>query len=336
VLLLEEQAMLNYILRRLLIMIPFLLLVSVLSFTVIQLPPGTYVDSYIKNLELQGGRFSEDQIASIKAMYGLDKSYPAQYVLWITKIVFQGNFGNSFRYNRPVADILQERIPRTASISIVAILLTWVMALPLGILSAIKQYSVWDHLLTFISFLGLAVPGFLLALILMYAVYANTGWMIIGLFSPDFRSEPWSLAKFVDMLKNIWLPLLVLSVTGVAGIIRILRGTLLDELKKQYVTTARAKGLRQWKLIFRYPFRIAINPLISTIGWMLPGIVGGEIVVSKVLNLPTTGPILLEAIQSQDMYLAGAIVMILSTLTVIGTFVSDILLAVNDPRIRYT
>lgn len=328
--------MLNYLIRRFIIMIPFLFIISIISFVIIQLPPGTFVDSYIKNLELQGGRFNDEQKASIEAMYGLNRSIPDQYILWITRIVVEGNFGNSFRYNRPVADILQERIPRTAAISITAIILTWLMAVPLGILSAVKQYSIWDHLLTFISLLGLAVPGFLLALILMYAVYAQTGWMVTGLFSPDFRNAPWSLEKFVDMLKNVWLPLLVLSVTGVAGILRILRATLLDELKKQYVTTARAKGLRPWQLIFRYPFRIAINPLISTIGWMLPGIIGGEIVVSKVLNLPTTGPILLEAIQTQDMYLAGGIVLILSALTVIGTFISDLLLGVNDPRIRYT
>ncbi len=326
--------MVNFILRRSLILIPFLFLISIISFIVIQLPPGTYVDTYVNNLKLRGGTVSDEQKASIEAMYGLDKSLPVQYGIWITNIILRGNFGNSFRYNRPVTDILKERIPRTVSISLVSIFLTWLIAVPLGILSAVKQYSFWDHLFTFISLLGLAVPGFLLALILMYAVYAKTGWMISGLFSPEFRSEPWSVAKFTDMLKNIWLPLLVLSITGVAGIIRVLRASLLDELNKQYVTTARAKGLSEWQLILQYPIRIAINPLISTLGWMLPAVVGGEIVISKVLNLPTTGPVLLEATTAQDMYLAGGIVMILSLLTVIGTFISDILLAVNDPRIR--
>ncbi len=326
--------MLNFILRRSLILIPFLFLISIISFIVIQLPPGTYVDTYVNNLKMQGGTVSEEQKASIEAMYGLDKPLPVQYAIWITNIALRGNFGNSFRYNRPVADILKERVPRTISISLVAIFLTWIFAIPLGILSAVKQYSFWDHLFTFISLLGLAVPGFLLALILMYAVYAKTGWMISGLFSPEFRSAPWSAAKFTDMLKNIWLPLLVLSITGIAGIIRVLRASLLDELNKQYVTTARSKGLSEWQLILRYPLRIAINPLLSTLGWMLPAVVGGEIVVSKVLNLPTIGPILLEATTAQDMYLAGGIVMILSVLTVIGTFISDILLAVNDPRIR--
>lgn len=326
--------MLTFVLHRLLILVPFLFLVSIISFIVIQLPAGNYVDTYVNVLKMQGGTVSEAQIESIEAMYGLDRSLPVQYGMWITNIVLRGNFGNSFRYNRPVADILSERVPRTMSISLVAILLTWLTAVPLGILSAVKRYSFWDHLFTFISLIGLAVPGFLLALILMYAVYAKTGWMISGLFSPEFRAVPWSFAKFSDMLKNIWLPLLVLSITGVAGIIRVLRASLLDELNKQYVTTARAKGLSEWQLIMQYPMRIALNPLISTVGWMLPAVVGGEIVVSKVLNLPTIGPVLLEATIAQDMYLAGGIVLILSVLTVIGTFVSDVLLALNDPRIR--
>lgn len=326
--------MLTFVLHRLLILVPFLFLVSIISFIVIQLPAGNYVDTYVNVLKMQGGTVSEAQIESIEAMYGLDRSLPVQYGMWITNIVLRGNFGNSFRYNRPVADILSERVPRTMSISLVAILLTWLTAVPLGILSAVRRYSFWDHLFTFISLIGLAVPGFLLALILMYAVYAKTGWMISGLFSPEFRAVPWSFAKFSDMLKNIWLPLLVLSITGVAGIIRVLRASLLDELNKQYVTTARAKGLSEWQLIMQYPMRIALNPLISTVGWMLPAVVGGEIVVSKVLNLPTTGPVLLEATIAQDMYLAGGIVLILSVLTVIGTFVSDVLLALNDPRIR--
>ena len=326
--------MLTFVLHRLLILVPFLFLVSIISFIVIQLPAGNYVDTYVNVLKMQGGTVSEAQIESIEAMYGLDRSLPVQYGMWITNIVLRGNFGNSFRYNRPVADILSERVPRTMSISLVAILLTWLTAVPLGILSAVKRYSFWDHLFTFISLIGLAVPGFLLALILMYAVYAKTGWMISGLFSPEFRAVPWSFAKFSDMLKNIWLPLLVLSITGVAGIIRVLRASLLDELNKQSVTTARAKGLSEWQLIMQYPMRIALNPLISTVGWMLPAVVGGEIVVSKVLNLPTIGPVLLEATIAQDMYLAGGIVLILSVLTVIGTFVSDVLLALNDPRIR--
>jgi peptide/nickel transport system permease protein len=327
--------MTQFILHRALILIPFLILVSIMSFIIIQLPPGDYVDTYVRNLELQGGSVNADQKAALEAQYGLDKSLPAQYGLWITNIIFHGDFGNSFRYQRPVADILKERVPRTIGISLASIVLTWAFALPLGILSAIKQYSITDYVLTFVSFLGLSIPSFLLALVLMYVVYNRTGWFVTGLFSPEYRYTPWSLAKFADMMKNLWLPLLVLGITGTAGIIRVLRASLLDELKKPYVTTARAKGIPEWRVILRYPIRIAINPLISTIGWMLPGVVGGELVVSKVLNLPTTGPIMYQAITGEDMYLAGALVMILSTLTVIGTLISDILLAMADPRIRY-
>jgi peptide/nickel transport system permease protein len=322
-------------LRRLAILPALLVLVSIVSFVVIQLPPGDYVDTYVRNLELQGGTLNRGEIAALEERYGLDEPMPIQYATWVGSIVLRGDFGRSFVFDRPVTDILAERVPRTVAISVAAIFLTWLMAVPLGILSAVKQYSVWDHALTLISFIGLAMPGFLLALILMYVVYDRTGWLVTGLFSPDFRAAPWSLAKFADMLKNIWLPLLVLAITNVAGIIRVLRASLLDELSKQYVSTARAKGLREWQLLLRYPVRIAVNPLLSTIGWMLPATVGGEIVVSKVLNLPTTGPVLLEAILSQDMYLTGALVMMLSALTIVGTLVSDVLLAIADPRIRY-
>jgi peptide/nickel transport system permease protein len=326
--------MARFVLRRLLILIPFLFLISVVSFAVIQLPPGDFVDTYVRNLEVQGGTVNQGQRAAIEAQYGLDKPMYVQYGIWI-KHVAQGDFGNSFLYDRPVGDILKERVPRTIGIAFAAMLLTWLIAIPIGIYSALRQYSIWDHLFTFISFVGLAVPGFLLALVLMYVVYEKTGWLVTGMFSPEYRAAPWSVAKFVDMLKNLWLPLLVLSVTSAAGVIRVLRASLLDEVKKQYVTTARSKGMPEWKLVLRYPVRIAINPLISTIGWMLPAMVGGEVVVSKVLNIPTTGPVLLEAILAQDMYLTGALVMILSALTVIGTLASDVLLAVVDPRIRY-
>lgn len=326
----------QFILQRAAILIPFLFMVSVMSFIIIQLPPGDYVDSYIRNLQLQGGTVNEAQKADLEAQYGLDKSLPEQYLVWISNIVLRGDFGNSFRYQQPVEQILVERVPRTIAISLASILLTWIIAVPLGILSALKQYSFWDYLVAFISFVGLSVPAFLLALVLMYFVYAQTGWFVTGLFSPEYRTAAWSIEKVIDLLKNIWLPLLVLPIVSTGGIIRVLRSSLLDELRKQYVTTARAKGLSERLLILRYPVRIAVNPLISTIGWMLPAVVGGEVVVAKVLNLPTTGPVLLEAIQSQDMYLAGALVMILSALTIVGTLVSDVLLALFDPRIRYS
>ncbi len=327
--------MLKFIVRRIGILIPLLILVSIVSFIVIQLPPGDYVDSYIRNLELQGGSLNAAQKLSLQRQYGLDQPMVVQYFMWISKIVLHGDFGNSFKYQRPVVDLLNERIPRTIALSLASIFFTWIIAIPIGILSALKKYSVWDYFFTFLSFLGLSVPAFLLALVLLYTVFTNTGYMTTGLFSAEFRDVPWSIAKFTDMMHNVWLPLLVLSVTGSAGLIRILRATLLDELKKQYVTTARAKGLPEWRVILQYPIRIAINPIISTIGWMLPGVVGGELVVSKVLNIPTVGPMMLDAVLGQDMYLAGGFVLILCSLTIIGTLISDILLAWADPRIRF-
>jgi peptide/nickel transport system permease protein len=325
----------QYIIRRLFILIPFLFMVSALAFVVIQLPPGSFVDTYRRNLEAQGGTVSDAQVQALEARYGLDKPVLVQYGVWISNIILRGDFGNSFRYQRPVAEILWERLPRTIVISLLSIVLTWIIAVPLGIYAALKQNSFWDYLLTLLSFIGLSVPAFLLAIVLMYFVFTRTGWLVTGLYSPEFQNAPWSLAKFVDLLKNIWLPLLVLSVTGAAGTIRVLRATLLDELQKPYVTTARAKGLPEWKVILQYPVRLAINPLVSTIGWLLPAVVGGELVVSKVLNLPTVGPIILEATLAQDMFLAGAFVLLLSVLTLIGTLISDILLAWLDPRIRY-
>jgi peptide/nickel transport system permease protein len=327
--------MLKFIVRRIAILIPLLILVSIVSFIVIQLPPGNYVETYIRNLELQGGQVNESQKEALMRQYGLDKPVIVQYFMWISKIVLHGDFGNSFKFQRPVVDLLAERIPRTIALSLAAMLVTWIVAIPIGILSALKKYSVWDYFFTFLSFVGLSIPAFLLALILLFAVFTNTGYMTMGLFSPQYQDAPWSIAKFLDLMRNVWLPLVVLAVTGSAGLIRVLRATLLDELKKQYVTTARAKGLPEWKVILFYPIRIAINPIISTIGWMLPAMVGGELVVSKVLNIPTVGPMMLDATLSQDMYLAGGFVLILCSLTIIGTLISDILLAWADPRIRF-
>ncbi len=327
--------MTKFIVRRIAILIPLLFMVSVVAFVVIQLPPGDYVDSYIRNLELQGGAMNTAQKLALQRQYGLDQPLIIQYFIWIGKIITGGDFGNSFKFQRPVADLLLERIPRTIALSVASIFLTWLIAIPIGILSALKKYSILDYFFTFLSFLGLSIPAFLLALVLLYTVFTNTGYMTTGLFSPEFRDAPWSFARLANMLQNVWLPLLVLSVTGSAGLIRILRASLLDELKKQYVTTARAKGLPEWRVTLEYPIRIAINPIISTIGWMLPGVVGGELVVSKVLNIPTVGPMMLDAVLGQDMYLAGGFVLILCSLTLIGTLISDILLAWADPRIRF-
>lgn len=327
--------MLVFILRRILMVIPLLVLISVMTFIIIQLPPGSYVETYVRNLEEQGYIMDQAQIERLRARYGLDRPIHMQYLLWMRNIIVNGEMGRSFHYERPVTAIIAERLPMTAMISLMALLLQWILAIPIGIYSALRQYSIGDYIATFFGFIGLALPSFLLALVAMYFVYVNFGIAVTGIFSPGMGAQPWSLAKLFDMVRNIWLPLLVIATAGTAGLIRIMRGTLLDELKKQYVTTARAKGMKEMHLTMKYPVRVAINPLISTIGWMLPAIVGGEIVVSQVLNLPTLGPVLLNAVQTQDMFLAGGIIMILSTLTVIGTLLSDILLAWVDPRIRF-
>ncbi|WP_454296134.1 ABC transporter permease [Salana multivorans] len=326
--------MTQFVIRRVLLLIPFLFVISLVAFLIIQLPPGDFVDTYIRNLEMQGGSVNQAQIDALRARYGLDQPLIAQYWIWMSHLL-QGDFGNSFLYDKPVSAVLAERIPRTILLALVLMLVTWIIAVPVGIYSALRKYSIGDHIATFLSFVGVAVPPFLLALVSMYLIFDNTGFLITGLYSPEFRNAPWSMAKMLDLMKNTWLPVAVLAVTGAAGTIRVLRSSLLDELKKLYVTTARSKGLPEHRVILKYPVRIAINPLVSTIGWMLPAMVGGEVVVSKVLNLPTTGPVLLELILAQDMYLTGAIVLILSGLTIVGTLLSDVLLAAIDPRIRY-
>lgn len=326
--------MIRYVIRRLIIFFPLLLVISVLSFIIIQLPPGNYVETYVRVLELRGNSLDENQIQALYVRYGLNRPVYMQYFVWM-KGFLRGDMGHSFTYNRPIAEIIGERIPKTILISLLALLVTWIMAIPIGIYSAIRQYSIFDHFFTASGFIGLAIPNFLFALVLMYVVFDTTGYPIQGLFSPMYENAPWSIARFVDMLKNIWLPILVLATAGMAGLIRILRATLLDEIKKQYVVTARAKGMEERKLIFKYPVRVAINPIVSTIGWMLPAIIGGEVIVSKVLNLKTVGPALFDAIQNKDMYLAGGIIMLLSFFTIFGTLISDIMLAWLDPRIRY-
>lgn len=324
-----------YIIRRVIILIPLILLVSIISFTVIQAPPGSYVESYVQNLQNSGLQIDQSEIDMLMKRYYLDKSVIQQYLIWIQRIIFHFDFGLSFYYNRPVKEILLERIPRTMAISLSAILLQWVIAIPIGVYSAVKQYSAFDYIFTFVGFIGLSIPAFMFAIVIVFFIFRNTGFMITGLFSPAYREAAWSFARFLDMLRNVSVPLIVLGSAGAAALIRILRGSLLDELKRQYVVTARAKGLKETKLLFKYPVRLAINPLVSTIGWLLPAMVGGEVVVSQVLNMPTTGPVLIQAIMTEDMYLAGGILFILSSLTIIGTLVSDILLAVLDPRIRY-
>ncbi len=327
--------MILYVIKRIFYLFPLAILISILSFIIIQLPPGDYVTEWEYNMIAQGYNPTEEEITMLKERYHLDKTYVEQYVRWISNIIFYGDFGMSFTYNKPVSDILNERVPRTIAISLGAILVQWIIAIPIGIFSAIRKYSVFDYIFTLIGFIGISIPGFMFAIVLVYLVYVNTGYAITGLYSEPFRNAPWDINKFYDLMKNISIPLIVLGSSGAAVIIRILRSSMLDELEKQYVITARSKGMSEMKILFKYPFRIAINPLISTIGWLLPAAVGGEVVISKVLNMPTTGPVLLKALMGEDMYLAGGILFILSILTIIGTLISDILLAMLDPRIRY-
>jgi len=316
-------------------LIPLLIIISIVSFLIIQLPPGDFLTVYISNLKSSGVEVSEDEASRLKSLYGLDKPVYVQYIIWIRNILLYGDLGRSFQWNRPVGEIIKERVPLSALISILSTIFVWIVAIPIGIYSALRQYSIFDYIFTFLGFIGLSIPSFLLALILMWFLYSNLGISITGLFSQAYNTAPWSIAKFIDMLKHIWLPIVIIGISGTAGLIRTIRANLLDELRKNYVITARAKGLPERKLIFKYPVRIAINPLISTIGWMLPGIFSGETLVSIVLNIQTVGPVLLRAVMSQDMYLAGGITLIFSTLTITGTLISDILLAWLDPRIRY-
>ena len=326
--------MLAYIRQRFFIAIPLLVAISIVSFGIILLPPGSYVETYIQRLEQQGFLANESVVEQLYRQYGLDRGPVEQYFLWMTNFLLRGEMGRSFIYEMPVAEIILERLPLSVAFTLVAFVVTWIIAIPIGIISAVRQYSITDYAATTVSFIGLAIPNFLLALGLAYLVFVYTGHAITSLYSLEFRNAPWSWAKLVDLAKNAWLGVVVIAVAGTANLVRILRSTMLDELKKLYVTTARAKGLSETRVIFKYPLRIAFNPLISTIGWMLPTLVSGEVIVARVLGLETLGPVLLEAALSEDMYLVGSIVMILSALVIIGTLISDILLAVIDPRIR--
>jgi peptide/nickel transport system permease protein len=325
--------MLSYILRRLGLAIVTVLAISVISFAIIQLPPGDYVDAYVAQLQSSGTLVTQDVITNLRAEYGLGQPIYVQYGKWMGKLV-HGDLGESLQYKRPVTDVIGSRLALTMVVSLFALLLTWIIALPIGIYSAMRQYSFADYIFTFISFLGLAVPSFLLALIIMYFSFRYFGADIGGLFSSQYQTAPWSWAKVVNLLGHIPVPAIVLGLAGTAEAMRIMRANLLDEIRKPYVVTARAKGMTERQAILKYPVRVALNPFASTIGYSLPYIVSGSIIVSIVLSLPTVGPLLLNALQAQDMYLAGAIVLLLGALTVIGTFLSDLLLLWIDPRIR--
>jgi peptide/nickel transport system permease protein len=314
-------------------MIPTLFVISIISFTIIQLPPGDFLTSYVAGISARGETVDEAEIAALRNAYGLGDPIYVQYFKWIAGVM-RGDFGQSFTWRVPVANLIWDRVGLTILISFITLMFTWMIAFPIGVYSAVRQYSLLDYVFTFIGFVGVAIPGFLLALILMVVAYAQFNMSVGGLFSPSFQDAPWSWGKIIDLLQHMWIPVIVLGLSGTASLIRIMRANLLDELNRPYVTTARAKGQSEFTLLMRYPVRAALNPFVSTLGWTLPQLVSGSTIVAVVLSLPLTGPMMLQALVAQDMYLAGAFILILSTLTVIGTLISDILLAWLDPRIR--
>jgi peptide/nickel transport system permease protein len=325
--------MVTYILQRLGLALVTIWAISVVSFVIIQLPPGDFVDTYITNLAASGSAVRAEEAQALREQYGLDKPIWVQYWKWISRVA-TGDFGMSMEWGRPVIEVIGDRLWLTIVISFAAILITWGIALPIGIYSAVRQYSVADYIFTFVGFVGLAVPNFLLALIIMYFGFKLFDLNIGGLFSAEYQIAPWSAGKVWDMMKHLPLPAMILALAGTAQLIRIMRANLLDELRRPYVTTARARGLPEWRVILKYPVRAALNPFASTIGYLLPFVVSGSIVVSLVLSLPTVGPLLLRSLVAQDMFLAGTIVLLLGILTVIGTFLSDLILMWIDPRIR--
>lgn len=326
--------MFRFIARRLLMMIPMLVAISLVSYIVMELPPGDYLTTYIMQLQAQGQVVQEDQAAALAKQYGLDQPGYIRYLRWVWRLL-QGDFGVSLQWQRPVSTLIWGRLGLTAAVTFATMIFTWVMAIPIGIYSATRQYSPGDYAATFLGFVGLGVPDFLIALVAIWIGYQYFGTNLTGLNSQEFQTAPLTLAKVWDTIKHLWVPIIVLGLSGTAGLIRTMRANLLDELRKPYVVTARAKGLKEGRLVWRYPVRVALNPFVSTIGWSLPGLVSGATIVSVVLSIPMNGPLLLSALQSQDMYLAGAFIMLLSVLTIIGTLLSDILLAWVDPRIRY-
>ncbi len=325
--------MIAFTVHRLIIMVPTLIGISLITFIIIQLPPGDFLSTMIAECEAQGESGCMEQIGIYRQEFGLDRPMWQQYVIWVADLV-QGDMGISFEYNKPVAAVIGESLWLTIIVSGATIIFTWVVAFPIGVYSATHQYSWGDHGLTFLGFLGLATPNFLLALVLLFLGNVWFGTSIGGLMDPVYIDQPWTWGKFLSILEHLWIPVVVIGTSGTAGMIRRLRANLLDELHKQYVVTAKAKGLHPARVLVRYPLRMALNPFIADIGNLLPQVISGAVIVSVVLSLPTTGPILLRALQTQDMYLAGSFLMCLALLTVLGVLVSDLLLAVLDPRIR--
>jgi ABC-type dipeptide/oligopeptide/nickel transport systems, permease components len=327
--------MIAFIVRRALLAIPTLVFISFISFVIIQLPPGDYVTAYAAQLRQAGEYISETQEALLRQQMGLNDPLLVQYWRWITNIVFRGDFGYSLEWNAPVSALIWDRLGLTLAISSLSLVFTWLIAIPVGVYSATRQYSILDHLFTVFGFLGKGIPDFLLALILMWLSFVYLQIDVGGLLSPQYQNAPWSVDKVLNLLSHLWIPLVVLATGGAAGLIRVMRANMLDELGKPYVETAYAQGLSEARVVWSYPVRVALNPFISTVGWALPALFSGDVITAVVLNLPTTGPLLLQALKMQDMYLAGSFILILSVFTVIGTLLSDILLAWFDPRIRY-
>ncbi len=325
--------MLRFILQRLILLPVLLFLFSIVVFILIQAPPGDFLDSYIATLASSGSSVDEAQVQALKQQFGLDQPITVQYTRWIENIL-RGDLGLSLEYQRPNNELIGERLLLTVALALFAFVFTWAVAIPAGILCAMRPHSIIDYFFSVLNYIGVAIPNFLLALILMWVAYSSFGISVTGLFSPQFIDAPWSLARVGDLLSHIWLPMIVIGIAGTARLTRVMRANLLDELNKPYVVTARAKGLSEWRLVFKYPVRLALNPLVSTIGWYLPQLFSGSLIVATVMNLPNIGPLLLRALQSQDMYLAGSILLIYCALTIIGTLISDVLLAVLDPRIR--
>ncbi len=325
--------MLAYLAQRFLLAILTVWAVSVLSFFIIQLPAGDYVDAYIALQRETGTLVSTQEAENLRLQYGLDQPVYVQYAKWVA-LILQGNFGMSMEWRRPVLEVIGDRLALTIVVSVVALLFTWAVALPIGIYSAVRQYSIGDYLFTFVGFFGLATPSFLLALVILYLAFSLFGANVGGLFSSEFKLAPWSMAKVWDLAKHLPVPALILALSATAQLIRVMRANLLDEVRKPYVVTARARGLPERRVILKYPVRVALNPFASTLGYLFPHIVSGSIIVSVVLSLPTMGPVLLRSLQSQDMFLAGTIVLLIGVMTVIGTFISDMVLMLIDPRIR--
>lgn len=326
--------MARFLLHRFLIMVVMLALLSIVVFIILELPPGDYAERHVFRLRTLGIFVTDEELEAYRHQFGLDRPWPERYWRWVTNIVLHGNFGQSLMYRLPVTEVIGERLGFTAILAVAALIFTYGLAIPIGIYSAVRQYSAGDYTFTVLGYIGMATPNFLLALVLMYISVIVFGSNVGGLFSPEYLEAPWSWARFVDLLKHLWVPAIVLGTAGTAFQIRTMRATLLDEKNKLYVTAARAKGLSEGRLLMKYPVRVALNPIVSTIGWELTAIISGAPIVAFVLALPDTGPLFLKALMDQDVYLAGAMLLMYSALTILGTFLSDIMLAVLDPRVR--